>query len=194
MRLILGSSSKYRKEVLKNITNDFDTLSPDIDEKNIRHENPEDLTLAIAEAKMEAILSKTDEPAIIITSDQVVTWNEQIREKPVDEKEARYFMKSSHLAPAKTVTAVVVANTTTNQRFSGVDIAQIWFKKIPENTIQEILSDGEIYFCAGGFNHEHHLIKPFVEKIEGATDSISGLPLELTLKLLKQAGYEIKKT
>jgi septum formation protein len=56
MKIILGSSSPWRKEVLKSMGFDFKVLSPDIDEKAIRDVDPTQLTLQIARAKTEALL------------------------------------------------------------------------------------------------------------------------------------------
>ena len=78
-------------ELAKEIGFEFEIMSPDIDEKAIRSKNPEDLVMAIANAKADALVSKIKEPAILITSDQVVLCKDKIREKPVGEKEAREF-------------------------------------------------------------------------------------------------------
>lgn len=56
MRVILGSSSPWRKEVLKILGYEFDCMSPDIDEKSIRDSDPHKLTLKIAHAKADALL------------------------------------------------------------------------------------------------------------------------------------------
>ena len=187
MKIILGSSSKYRKELLKSMGYEFEVISPDIDEKAIRHTDPQQLTLAIANAKADAVLKKLTAPAIIIASDQVVTWNDQIREKPLDETEARYFLNSSSEAPVCTVSAIVVVNSETKQRYSGVDIAKIWFSTIPEKVIDTLIKEGEVYHCAGGFTHEHPIIQDYIIKMEGTTDSISGLPKKLTNELINKA-------
>ncbi len=56
MEIVLGSSSKWRKEVLRSMGYTFTTMSPDIDEKAIRDADPHILTLKIARAKAEALL------------------------------------------------------------------------------------------------------------------------------------------
>ncbi|KAH0680572.1 maf-like protein DDB_G0281937 isoform X1 [Solanum tuberosum] len=57
-KLILGSSSTARKKILGDMGYEFTTMSADIDEKAIRKEKPEDLVMALAEAKADAIISK----------------------------------------------------------------------------------------------------------------------------------------
>jgi len=85
-KIILGSSSKWRKEVLTKMGYQFTTMSPDIDEKSIRHSDPKPMTLMISRAKADALFSKVTEPSILITSDQVIVWNGQVREKPANEE------------------------------------------------------------------------------------------------------------
>jgi len=54
---------------------EFEVMPSNIDEEEIRLENPQELTLALSYVKTNALLSKIKEPAILITSDQVVCWN-----------------------------------------------------------------------------------------------------------------------
>ncbi|MBI3633719.1 MAG: Maf family protein [Candidatus Vogelbacteria bacterium] len=184
MKIILGSSSEWRQKVMRDMGFEFECISPDIDEKSIRFTDPKELTMAIALAKSEAVLGRIDEPAIIITSDQVVVCNGEIREKPVDTKQARDFLKSYSDYPAETCTAVVVKNTKTGVLQNGIDIAKIFFKPIPEEVINKLIEEGNIFKAAGGFISEDPLLDPYVEKIEGTEDSIMGLPKDLTKRLI----------
>ncbi|KAL5704632.1 hypothetical protein ACHQM5_023028 [Ranunculus cassubicifolius] len=77
-KMILGSSSKARKDILTKMGYEFEILTADIDEKSIRKEKPEDLVMALAEAKANAIMSvlqdtnfrdKNDECTLLLTSD-----------------------------------------------------------------------------------------------------------------------------
>ena len=57
-QIILGSSSRWRKDILEKMGYEFTCMSPDIDEKAIRHEDPKEMTLMIARAKGKALLDK----------------------------------------------------------------------------------------------------------------------------------------
>ena len=59
--------------------------------------------------------------------------------------------------------------------------------------IDKIIKEGDIFSCAGGFSVENPLFKNYVVKIEGAIDSILGLPKELTKRLIRQAVGAITK-
>lgn len=184
MKIILGSGSAYRRKAMTDMGYDFEVVTADIDEKAIRHEDPAVLTLALAKAKAEAIMPKLSESAILITSDQVVACDGVIREKPVDEAQAREFLASYATHPAETVSAVMATNTATGRQESGVDGAKIYFKPLPESVIDALIADGDVFTKAGGFAAEDPLLAPYVDRIEGTLDSIGGLPKALTRQLI----------
>jgi septum formation protein len=186
MRIILGSQSRGRREVMEKMGVPFEVMPADIDEKAIRFEDPRVLTMALAEAKAEALLPRiTGGPAVLVTSDQVVAFNGVIREKPVDEAEARSFLRTAHEAPSECVTSVAVTDTATGKRVTGTDIAKVYFKPIPEDAIEAYIKTGDAMTQAGGFDHAHPLISAYVERIDGESESVTGLPKALTERLLK---------
>jgi septum formation protein len=187
MKIVLGSQSEGRKKVLERAGYEFDVVVAGIDEKEIRDPDPKKLTLALARAKAKAILPKIKEPSLLITSDQVVTFNGAMREKPETFGEAFQFLFTSHLYPSSTVTAVVVTDTETGERFEGVDVATIWFHPFTLRVIMDYIKTGDPFRLAGGFDHEHPLLVPFIQKIEGEKESILGLPISLTKNLIDLA-------
>lgn len=199
MKLILGSASPYRKDILANAGFEFETMAADIDEKAIRHSDPRELVLLLARAKSDALLhtiqQQQDEgareaaPALLITSDQVITCNGEIREKPVSAEQVREFYSSYGAHPAESVTAVVITNIVTKERNEGIDACHVYFRSIPEKVVEQIIHDKHAFNCAGGFHIEDPLIMPYVERIDGTINSIAGLPVELTVALLRRSGY-----
>lgn len=68
--LILGSGSKYRREILDRLHLNYDVVKPDIDESAISSESPQQLVGRLAEAKARAVEKRmTYDNAIIIGSD-----------------------------------------------------------------------------------------------------------------------------
>lgn len=190
MKLILGSASKYRKEILEKAGYVFDVLVSDIDEKLIKTEDPYQRPLVLARAKADALVVKVKEEAIIITSDTIIIAEGNLYEKPETEKEAREFLKkySEGLVPS-VVSAIVVANTKTGKIYEGIDVAKVSFKPFSDSFIEDFIKNGEPLKLAGGFGVLHPIMKPYVDKVEGTRESIAGMPLHLLKKLLKQAGY-----
>jgi predicted house-cleaning NTP pyrophosphatase (Maf/HAM1 superfamily) len=87
-----------------------------------------------------------------IAADQVVTCDGKILEKPLNIEEFRGFVKSYAVHPCRTVGSVVLTNTRTGTRVQGVDTATIYLKPIPEEVIEKLIQEGEIFYCAGIFH------------------------------------------
>lgn len=187
LKIILGSASKWRRQILEKAGYEFSVMEPNIDERKIRHSDPKKLALALAYAKADALIPQIKEPALLITVDQVVLCNGHIYEKPNSAQEAREFMRSYSQHPAQTITAVVVTNTKTNKQVSGIDIVNINFKPIPEFIIDRLIAKREIFSCAGGFQIEDEdgKLNPYIENIDGEIDSVKGLPIKLMENLMQ---------
>ncbi|XP_010481946.1 PREDICTED: maf-like protein DDB_G0281937 isoform X2 [Camelina sativa] len=193
-KLILGSSSIARRKILTDMGYQFTLMSADIDEKNIRKDKPEELVLALAEAKAEAIMQRIpdggsleeDKSTLLITCDQVVVYEDAVREKPSSVEEAREYIRGYSKGHTATVSSVAVTNLKTGLRKSGVDRVEIYFNEIPEETIEKLIEEGTVLKVAGALLIEHPLILPCVKEVAGTTDSVMGLPKELTEKLIKE--------
>lgn len=191
MKLILGSSSKYRKNLMEKAGYVFDVVIPDIDEKLVKTDDPYKRPLILANTKADNLISKIIEPALLITSDSVAVCNGKLREKPESEDKAREFLReySAGVAP-ECVTAFVIYNTITKERYEGIDKAQVFFNPFPDSVIEDFIKVGDPLGRAGGFGIQHPLLAPYVRKIEGEEETIVGMPIHLLKKLLIQAGYK----
>ncbi|EFJ08333.1 hypothetical protein SELMODRAFT_90184, partial [Selaginella moellendorffii] len=200
--IILGSSSQTRQAVLREMGYNFTVMSADIDERAIRRETPEELVMALAHAKAQAILPRitsletSDEEVLLITADQVSSYSCVVREKPLNGDEARTFIAGYARDPAITVSAVLVTNVTTGKTkasfffwsFSSlVSSSQIYFHPIPEQVIDDLIKEGSVLYAAGGLLVEHPLVSPFVQSMIGTLDSVMGLPKELTHTLIRDS-------
>lgn len=187
MHIILGSQSQGRRELLAAMGYAFAVMPAHIDERAIRSEDPGLLTLALAHAKADALLPQIREPVLLLTSDQVVVWQGTIREKPAHAEEARAFLRGYAEGPAETVTAVVVTNTATGVRRQGVDRATVWFRRIPEEVIEQVIARGDVFAHAGGFSITDPLLGAYIERVDGTAESVIGLPTTLTRQLIRAA-------
>jgi septum formation protein len=124
MKIILGSSSKARQDILREMGYEFEVRPANLDEKAIRTEILHDLPLVLAQAKSE-VLAGHAKNSILITSDSVVIHGGQLREKPADKEELRHFLSTYWESPAEVVTAVVVRNTATGKHLEGVESTKI---------------------------------------------------------------------
>ncbi|XP_004291874.1 PREDICTED: maf-like protein DDB_G0281937 isoform X2 [Fragaria vesca subsp. vesca] len=152
-------------------------------------------TIVIAADTAEAIRPKLPvgdyvkdaEPTLLITSDQVVVYEGVVREKPSSKEEARQFLKDYSGGHAATVGSVLVTNLKTGFSKGEWDRVEIYFHEIPDEAIEKLIEEGTVLKVAGGLIIEHPLILPFVKEVVGTTDSVMGLPKDITERLLKEA-------
>lgn len=194
-KLILGSSSVHRQKVLSEMGYDFTIMTAEIDEKSIRRDTPEEMVMAIAEAKAEAIIPKLSiadwkddaDPSILITGDQVVVHEGKVREKPSSKEEARQFIKGYSNGTAGTVSSVLVTNLKTGFRIGEWEKAEIHFHAIPDQVIGSLIEEDMVLNVAGALISEHPLLQPYVKQLVGTTESMMGLPKALTERLIREA-------
>ncbi|XP_022985342.1 maf-like protein DDB_G0281937 [Cucurbita maxima] len=196
-QIILGSSSMARRRILSEMGYEFTIMTADIDEKAIRKERPEELVVALAEAKADAIMSRilatgaqldNDAPAtLLLTADTVVVYEGTIREKPSNKDEARKFIKGYSGSHASVVGSILITNLKTGTRKGGWEEAEVYFYDIPEEIIDSLIEEDVTFKVAGGLMLEHPLTWPLVEAVVGSTDTVMGLPKALTEKLMNDA-------
>lgn len=121
---------------------------------------------------------------ILITCDQVIHYQNTIREKPESSQQCREYLASYEKYPAVTVCGVVALNTRTGKMEKGYDIAKQHFKHIPPNIVDQLIAKGDIMHCAGGFMIDDPLIRPYLGEREGTEESIIGMPMHLVKELI----------
>jgi len=189
MNIILGSKSFGRKKVLEAAGYKFSVMVADINEKAIRNVNFSILPLLIAREKTRDLLPKVPKDSILITSDQIVVFKEQLREKPESIDQAREYLISYSNNQARTITSVVVTNTTNGKVAEGIDTVDILFKKIPSIAIDELIREKKVLQTAGACIAEDPLLSPYIKELKGDLDSVTGLPMKLTERLMREVGY-----
>lgn len=186
MNIILGTASVQRQAVFREMGyKDFEVMTADIDEKSIRFDDPRELTLALARAKASALRARIIEPAILITADQVVESGGEMREKPCDEKQAREYLRTCHEFPVHIINGVAVTDTKTGKQVTAHDSATVIFRRIPEEIIERLIREGNVYSWAGAFAVENPVFVPYVENIIGEDGSVRGLPKALVARLIE---------
>ncbi|XP_058225608.1 uncharacterized protein LOC131334549 isoform X3 [Rhododendron vialii] len=174
---------------------DFTIMTADIDEKSIRRNTPEEMVMAIAEAKAEAIIAKLPidyckqdaEPPLLITGDQVVVYEGKVREKPSSKEEARQFIKGYSSGTAGTVSSVLVTNLKSGLSKGDWEKAEIHFHAIPDQVVDNLIQEKMVLNVAGALISEHPLLLPYVKQLVGTTESMMGLPKALTERLILEA-------
>lgn len=188
--LILGSSSRYRRELMQRLRLPFEVLSPDVDESPLPGETPHDLACRLALAKAHAVAALQPE-AVVIGSDQVADLNGLPLGKPGTHERAVVQLRQMRGQTVIFQTAVAVVCAATG--FAQMDIApvKVQFRDLSDAEIEAYLQAEQPYDCAGSAKSEGLGIA-LLERIDNDDPSaLVGLPLIRTCALLRAAGVKV---
>lgn len=190
MKLILASTSPFRKAILDKLGLDFVTASPETDETPLESETPQQLVERLSIAKAKAVADKEND-ALVIGSDQVSVINDEIIGKPNTHENAVKQLKNASGKTVTFYTGLCLYNAATNQYQSEVVPFNVVFRELTEHQIDSYLIKEEPYNCAGSFKSEALGIVLF-EKIEGEDpNTLMGLPLIRLVKMLEKEGFPV---
>jgi septum formation protein len=201
---VVGSSSKWRREILdRHLGRRFRILhcSPDIDEKAVRHEDPEVLVTMIALEKLKSVQRKLATPTFalrssldpsnsayfIYTSDQVALFNGAIREKPESVDQNMRFLRDYRNACVETIASTVLYSGFKKCVKHLTNTTRTCFADIPEDVIERVVARGESMQCCGGFVIEDEDLSKCVRSIDvGSVEQVQGMCMASVLGLLEQ--------
>ena len=189
-KIILASSSPYRKELLKRLDITFTTVSPEVNERHFQDELISDYVLRLAKNKAESVVSKNDN-SLIIAADQALQCDKKILGKPGNynkAKEQLIFMSNRSLT---FYTGLCLINTETKIIEEDVVSFRVDFRKLTESEIKNYLVKEKPYDCAGSFKSEKLGIS-LLKKMNGDDPTaLIGLPLIRLCKMLRNQGVNI---
>ena len=190
MKVILASSSKFRKQLLNKLNISFKCISPDIDEKRLNNESVKDYVKRLSIEKA-AKIACSNQKSIIIGSDEVADLNGKIIGKPITKKNAKKQLRM--LSGNKVVfrTGLCVLNSETGKYYASVNNYNIFFKDLDDNFINKYLENDDVLNCAASIRIEGLAIN-LVRKMNGADpSSIMGLPLIKLIDYLARFDIDI---
>lgn len=190
MKVILASSSKFRKQLLNKLNISFKCISPDIDEKRLNNESVRDYVKRLSIEKASKIAC-SNQKSIIIGSDEVADLKGKIIGKPITKKNAKKQLRM--LSGNKVVfrTGLCVLNSETGKYYASVNNYNIFFKDLDDNIINKYLENDDVLNCAASIRIEGLAIN-LVRKMNGADpSSIMGLPLIKLIDYLARFDIDI---
>jgi len=194
MKLVLASTSPFRKELLQRLQVEFTCISPEIDETPASDENVEEMVIRLSELKARAVakrLPSDPEGALIIGSDQSAVLNGHPLAKPGNFDNAFKQLKAASGQSIEFKTGLCLLNTITEKTQLACVTYTVVFKELSDLTIKQYLVKEEPYNCVGSFKSEGLGIVLF-EKFEGDDpSSLIGLPLIKLTEFLEQEGFEV---
>ncbi|KRD27008.1 septum formation inhibitor Maf [Acidovorax sp. Root267] len=185
--LVLGSTSRYRRELLQRLNLPFDVAAPNVDETPLPGEAPRALALRLALAKARAVAQLHPE-AVVIGSDQVADLAGEPLGKPGLHERAVEQLRQMRGQTVIFQTALAVVCTATG--FEQVDLApvEVKFRDLSDAEIERYLRAEQPYDCAGSAKSEGLGIALLDAIHSDDPTSLIGLPLIRTCRMLRAAG------
>ncbi len=190
-RLILASSSRYRRELLERLAIPFDVMSPDIDETPLDNESPEATAIRLSIAKARAIGAAN---ALIIGSDQVAMCDGRQIGKPGTHEAARAQLRSMSGRQVEFHSALCLYDTRNDLVQSADVITHVRFRALSDEEIEAYLLAETPYDVAGSAKAEGLGIV-LVDAIHSDDPTaLIGLPLIALSAMLRTAGFPLLRT
>lgn len=189
-RLLLASSSSYRRELLSRLQLRFDCCAPEIDETALEGELPEQLVRRLACEKAQALTMHYPNH-LIIGSDQVAVLEHDILGKPHTFERAQEQLRACSGKSVTFLTGLALLDSRTG--YVQVDCIPftVHFRAINDQQIERYLQAEQPFDCAGSFKAEGLGVSLF-RSTEGAdVTSLIGLPLIRLVEMLNRAGVEV---
>tara|TARA_B100000035_G_scaffold182827_1_gene156093 strand:+ start:247 stop:825 length:579 start_codon:yes stop_codon:yes gene_type:complete len=183
-KIILASSSVYRKELLKRIVSDFEFISPEIEESQRDNESPINMALRLSEEKAKKIAALSDTNSIVIGCDQTAVVENIILQKPMTYENAFKQLQFLSGKVVKFYSAFCVFNNNNQTVISDYTEFEAKYKLLTDDLIDKYLKKDEPYFCVGSIKSESHGITLLESIKNDDPTSIIGLPLIKISKIL----------
>lgn len=188
--LILGSTSRYRRELLSRLRLPFECKNPDTDETPLPNESPADLALRLALDKAHSVARRHPE-AVVIGSDQVADLDGIPLGKPMSHDRAVQQLQRMRGKIVIFQTAVAVVCEDTGFEQSSLAQVRVRFRHVCDEEIERYLRLEEPYDCAGSAKSEGLGIALLEQIDNDDPTALVGLPLIRTCRLLRAAGLTL---
>jgi septum formation protein len=189
-KLILASTSLYRRALLARLAIPFDAVAPEASEYASPGEPPADLALRLARLKAEAVAHRRPD-SVVVGSDQVAVLGDELLGKPGSVERCLAQLRRSSGREVAFLTAVHLIDGPAGRSEAHLDRTVVSFRQLSEPELTRYVAAEQPLDCAGGFKAESLGISLF-ERID-STDptALTGLPLIWLCGALRRAGIPV---
>ena len=188
--LVLGSSSRYRRELLSRLNLTFVVAVPEVDETARPGEAPRDLALRLALAKAHAVAAKFPH-AVVIGSDQVADLDGEPLGKPGTHEKAVDQLRQMRGRTVVFQTAVAVVCKTSGFEQVELEPVSVRYRQLGDGEIESYLRAEQPYDCAGSARSEGLGIALLDAIDSDDPTALVGLPLIRTCRMIRAAGVKV---
>lgn len=193
MKIILGSASPRRKEILIQAGIDFEIIVSDCDER-ITKAVPAEVVRELSEQKAEDVWDKavgrygSADDLMVIGADTIVAFDDVIFGKPADEAEAVRMLKTLSGATHQVYTGVTVI--TADKRIAFADRTDVSMYEVDDAEIERYVASGEPMDKAGAYAIQGGYAR-YIKSINGEYNNVVGFPVARMIYELKIEGIYI---
>ena len=173
--VILASASPRRRELLKQIVNDFKIITADIDEEISYVLSPLDAVKDIAKRKGEKIHLEHPND-LVISADTIVVLEDKIIGKPVDEEDAKKILRDLSGKIHQVITAYCLFQG--DEFVEHYVISTVEFNKLSDELIDKYVASGSPLDKAGAYGVQDNDKFPIVKEVKGSMTNVIGFPVE----------------
>ena len=188
--LILGSTSRYRRELLTRLGLPFDAVAPNVDETPLPSEAPRALAQRLALAKARAVAARYPD-AVVIGSDQVADLHGEPLGKPGTHERAVAQLQRMRGQTVVFQTALAVVCQADGFEQADLAAVEVRFRQLSDAEIERYLRAEQPYDCAGSAKSEGLGIALLDAIVSDDPTALIGLPLIRTARLLRAAGMTL---
>lgn len=188
--LVLGSTSRYRRELLARLRIPFHVAAPEVDETPRPGESPRDLACRLALAKAQAVASEFPH-AVVVGSDQVADLNGEPLGKPGTHDRAVAQLRRMRGRTVVFQTAVAVVCAATGFVMQDLAPVRVRFRDLSDAEIEAYLQAEQPYDCAGSAKSEGLGIALLAAIDSDDPTALVGLPLIRTCHMIRAAGVKV---
>ncbi|NWG38611.1 MAG: septum formation inhibitor Maf [Hydrogenophilaceae bacterium] len=192
MKLILASTSRYRRELLSRLRIPFEVVSPEVDETPLANETPSATALRLSVLKAQAVAAQFPE-ALIIGSDQVLMLDSEQLGKPGNYENAFAQLKKMQGKAMVFHTALTLLNSKTGRAQTRDVPTVVHIRKLTDAQIEAYLKKEQPYDCAGSAKSESLGIALMERMDSPDPTALIGLPLMTLTEMLMNEGVDVLK-
>lgn len=189
-RLILASTSPFRRELLMRLSLPFSVQAPDVDETRLPGEDAPALVTRLAEWKARAV-AESEPGALIIGSDQAAVLDGDIIGKPGDHQRATAQLQRASGRTVTFYTGLCLLDGVSGVCQVAVEEFRVVFRPLSAAMIEAYLQREQPYQCAGSFKSEGLGITLFERLAGDDPTSLIGLPLIRLTRMLEAVGVAV---
>ena len=192
MKLVLASTSRYRRELLSRLHMPFEVAAPDVDETPLPGESPSETALRLSVLKARAVAKKFPE-ALVIGSDQVLMLGEEQLGKPGNFDNAFAQLQKMQGKSMVFHTALTLLNSKTSHAQTRDVPTVVRIRKLSDAQIEAYLKKEQPYDCAGSAKSESLGIALMERMDSPDPTALIGLPLMTLTEMLMNEGVDVLK-